>query len=122
MKPTPEAPKGARITMEAAIFADHVDLVDPVTKGPTKASFIKVPDLATGGYRRQRVSETTQSLLPIPEKPNPYKDQKDSELDTSASLATQETWSPVLGQLPFPVPLMNQLEKFRRFNKESHVL
>ena len=108
--------------MEAALFADHIELVDPITKGPTKASFVKVPDLATGRGRRQRVSEATQSLLPIPDKPDPYKNQKDSELDTSASLATQATWRPVLGQLPFPIPLMNELEKFRRFNKESHVL
>lgn len=46
---------------------------------------------------------------------------QDGPLDTPKSIVEKITFQPRLNEPPFPIALLNELEKAKRKNKESHV-
>jgi large subunit ribosomal protein L24 len=122
VKPNPDSPKGSRITMEGPIPVSCISLLDPTNNEPTPVKLGKIYNPTTKNMDLVRISELSNSYIKVPEKPDKWADQAESKLlDTPVEAIERVSWTPSNLQAPFPVPLLNELEKFKRFNKESHV-
>ncbi|KAL3894203.1 MAG: hypothetical protein SGCHY_005415 [Lobulomycetales sp.] len=72
-----------------------------------------------GRTERTRISVASGNYIPIPERPDPFKDQKPGPLDTPADIVKKVTWNPDINECPFPTPLMNQLYRLKRIGQEG---
>ena len=72
VKPNPEQVKGARITRESPIALSKVSLLDPSLNKPTDVELVKVFNPVKGKLEWNRISTLSQSLMPIPEKEDPF--------------------------------------------------
>ncbi|KAJ3155713.1 hypothetical protein HDU86_004182 [Geranomyces michiganensis] len=126
IKPNQESPKGSIIRKEAHISVTNVQLVDPATGNATKTILIRprpgrqYMDPVTGRHEKQRYSPSTGSLIPIPTPRDPFAGKNIGPLDTAKNVVETHTFIPSLTECPFPNAFMNELERMRRKNKESH--
>ncbi|KNC97339.1 ribosomal protein L24 [Spizellomyces punctatus DAOM BR117] len=120
VKPNPEHPSGGRIRKELPISYTHVQLIDPATNQPTKVRLTTVFNPTKRRKEVSRVSLATQSLIPVPEEKDEFKEKPEGPLDTSADAVAKETFTINIQQCPFPSAFMNELERMRRKNRESH--
>ncbi|KAJ3409466.1 Centromere/kinetochore protein zw10 [Chytridiales sp. JEL 0842] len=100
-------------------------LVDPTTQRATSARLEYWRDKKTGRRVLKRRLKSSGELLDIPKKKGPLSEGYEEslgKLDTPKDLVQQETWKPSLFEAPFPARFMNQLERFRRINKEGLAL
>ena len=111
-------PEPVTLLEEAPIHVNSVSLIDPITKTPTKAITERVLNPLNRRTELRRFSETSNAMIPLPSKN--YDDQTEGPLDTSPAVAVQGSWKPFLSDLPFPIPMMNALQKMKRKGKESH--
>ncbi|KAJ3053369.1 60S ribosomal protein L24 [Rhizophlyctis rosea] len=118
IKPNPEQLKGNIVSRESLIPVNDVVLIDPVTGTPTSVQLVKVFDEVKGYEVYQRLLDS-QTVIAIPPKKDPFEDKKAGALDTKLEDVQEVTWTPNIKEAPFPVPLLNQLEKWRRVGKEG---
>ena len=96
-----------------------------IHRTPSAVKLVRVFNPKTGKHELQRLSLTSQNLIPFPERKDPFKAKAEGVMDTKPSIASQVTWKPSLlatANPPFPVPFLNELERLRRKNKESFAL
>ncbi|KAH6585722.1 hypothetical protein BASA50_001057 [Batrachochytrium salamandrivorans] len=122
VKPNPFYPKGGRIHKEMPIHHTHVQLVDPTILKPTKVKVFMEYDNLIKRKVQRRLSLSTDTLIPLPEREDPFKALKEGALDTSPAVVSEITWSPNILTCPFPAPFMNELERMRRRNREAQAL
>ncbi|KAJ3152187.1 hypothetical protein HDU89_001406 [Geranomyces variabilis] len=126
IKPNPESPKGSIIRKEAHISVTNVQLVDPATGNATKTILVRprpgrqYMDPITGRHEFQRYSPSTGSLIPKPTPRDPFASKDIGPLDTAKDVVEAHTFTPNITECPFPNAFMNELERMRRKNKESH--
>ena len=119
IKPNPEMPKGNRVSVESPIKYHKVKVIDETLDVPTNTSLVKFKNEAKQRNEWTRLSHASQTYIKIPEKKDKFKDRAVGPMDTPASLVSQITWTPNILECPFPVRLMNQLERLKRNKNEA---
>jgi hypothetical protein len=78
-----------------------------------------------------RISKETQSVIPVPEKKDPFKGREgnyftlislESPMNTKPEVVAQVTWRPHIFKNPFPNALMNELERMGRRGRAAQAI